>query len=77
LALDPLRAAIRLRPDWGLAHFNLAMTYWNLRQYAGALAHARIAEEKGLPGAARVVQALTANLSLGMPRTVTVSRRKS
>jgi tetratricopeptide (TPR) repeat protein len=76
-ALEPFRAAVRLRPDWGLAHFNLAMNYWNLWQYAQALTHARIAEEKGLPGAARVVQALSANLSLGMPKSVTVSRRKN
>lgn len=75
-ALEPFKTAVRLKPDWALAHFNLAMTYWNLRQYAPALMHARIAEEKGLPGAARVVQALSANLSLGMPRTVTVQRKK-
>lgn len=75
-ALEPFKTALKLRPDWGLAHFNLAMNYWNLRQYAPALMHARIAEEKGQPGATRVVQALTANLSLGAPRTVTVSKPK-
>jgi len=76
-ALEPLRAAVRLKPDWGLAHFNLAMDYWNLRRYAEALTHARVAEEKGLPGAANMVQALSANLSLMPPRSVTVLRRKS
>jgi superkiller protein 3 len=76
-ALEPLLAAVRLRPDWGLAHFNLAMDYWNLRQYGRALTHARIAQEKGFRGAAGVVQALTANLSIGPPRTVTILRRKS
>jgi len=73
-ALKPFKAAVRLQPDWGLAHFNLAMDYWNLRQYAQALTHARIAEQKGLPGSGRVVQALSDNLSLGTPRTITVYR---
>ncbi len=71
-ALKPFKVAVRIRPDWGLAHFNLAMTYWNLRQYPMALTHARIAEEHGSPGASRVVQTLSASLSLGMPRVVTV-----
>ncbi len=75
-ALEPLKSAVRLKPDWGLAHFNLAMTYWNLRQYGPALTHARIAEQKGLAGAASVVQALSANLSPGTPKTVSVFRRK-
>jgi len=75
-ALEPFRTALRLKPGWGLAHFNLALTYWHLRQYAPALAHARIAEQKGLPGAERVVRALSSNLSLGMPRSVSVYRKK-
>jgi tetratricopeptide (TPR) repeat protein len=76
-ALEPLRTAVRLRPDWGAAHLNLAMDYWNLLRYAEALTHARTAAEKGVPAAAGVVQALSANLSLVPPRSVTVLRRNS
>ncbi len=75
-ALESFKIALRLKPDWGLAHFNLALTYWHLGQYGLALSHARVAEQKGLPGAARVVQVLSSNLSLGMPRIVTVYRKK-
>ncbi len=75
-ALEPFKTAVRLRPGWGLAHFNLAMTYWHLQDYTQALAQARIAQEKGMPGAARVVQILSASLASGQPRTVTVYRSK-
>ncbi|HYK91078.1 MAG TPA: tetratricopeptide repeat protein, partial [Acidobacteriota bacterium] len=75
-ALEPFKTAVRLRAGWGLAHFNLAMTYWHLGQYAPALTHARIAEERGMPGAARVVQILSASLVPAQPRTRTVYRKR-
>ena len=61
-AVPRLETAVRLRPDWGQAHHNLAMTLWNLRQYGPALTHARSAQLLGVAGAGAVVRALTANL---------------
>ncbi len=75
-ALEPFKSAVRMRANWGLAHFNLAMTYWHLGQYSLALTHARIAEEKGFAGATRVVQILSASLSPASPKTVTAYRKK-
>ncbi len=75
-ALEPFKTAVRLRADWGLAHFNLAMTYWHLGHYALALTHARIARERGMSGAARVVQILSAGLAPPHPGTITVYREK-
>ncbi len=75
-AVEPFKTAVRLRAGWGLAHFNLAMTYWHLGQYDQALTHARIAEKRGMPGAARVVQILSASLAPAQPRTRAVYRKK-
>jgi tetratricopeptide (TPR) repeat protein len=60
-AAASFESALRLKPEWGgSAHFNLAMAYWQLRQYDKALAHARIAAEKGVREADPVVQTLSA-----------------
>jgi tetratricopeptide (TPR) repeat protein len=63
-AVPPFLTALRLKPDWGLAHYNLALTYWNLRQYGPALAHARAAQERGVREAGTAVRALTEQLGL-------------
>lgn len=57
-AAEAFEAALRLRPGWGRAHYNLAMVYWNLRRYPQALAQARLAERYGIREAARVIAAL-------------------
>jgi len=75
-AVQPFLSALRLKPEWGLAHYNLAMTYWNLHRNALALAHARAAQERGVPEAATVVRALTEQLRLSLPRAVSVNRRR-
>ncbi len=75
-AAASLKSAVRKRPDWGLAHFNLAMTYWNLHQCALALEHAKVAQEKGVPQAESVVRTLSANLSSSPPRILDVFRSK-
>jgi tetratricopeptide (TPR) repeat protein len=59
-AVEPFQSALRLRPDWGLAHYDLAMNYWQMRRYALALTHARIAQERNVAGANRIVAALSA-----------------
>lgn len=63
-AAASMQAAIRLKPDYGAAHYYLALVYWNLRQYNPALFHARRAQDLGIPAADTVVQTLTSNLSL-------------
>lgn len=73
-AIEPFQAAIHKKPGWGLAHLNLAMTYWNLGQYAMALSHARLAQENGVQEAGPVVRALAESLSIAAPRMVTVQR---
>ncbi len=75
-AVEPYESALRLRPDWGLAHFNLAMDYWNLKQYALALAHARAADERGVPGAHGVVETLSTHLAPSLPHSSSVYRPK-
>lgn len=57
-AAEAFEAALRLRPGWGRAHYNLAMVYWNLRRYPQALAQARLAERYGIREAARVIAAI-------------------
>jgi len=32
-ALEPLLKAVEIRPDFGVAYYNLAMTYLNLQEY--------------------------------------------
>jgi tetratricopeptide (TPR) repeat protein len=63
-AAAPIQTAIRLKPDYGTAHYYLAIVYWNLRQYALALTHARRAQDLGVPAANAIIQSLTPNLSL-------------
>ena len=58
-----LQTALRLKPDWGIAHYYLALTYWNQGQRVLALAHARRALQQGVQAAGQVVQALSASLS--------------
>jgi tetratricopeptide (TPR) repeat protein len=72
-AAGPFQAALRLRPDWGEAHYHLALNYWQLREHALALAHARLALEKGVENAAPVVRALTPRVQPG-PRSVSHNR---
>ncbi|MBM3789558.1 MAG: tetratricopeptide repeat protein [Acidobacteria bacterium] len=60
-AAQSLEAALRLRPGWGTAHYNLAMAYWNLRRHPLALAHARLAAQKGVARARAVVEILARN----------------
>jgi tetratricopeptide (TPR) repeat protein len=75
-AVEPLQAALRLKPNWGQAHLNLAMTYWSLQQYGLALWHAQAAQDQGVEEARHVAQALSSNLSLAMPRVVSALRPK-
>ncbi|NWG13247.1 MAG: tetratricopeptide repeat protein [Acidobacteria bacterium] len=75
-AIGPFQEAVRLRPDWGLAHYNLSLAYWHLHLYAQALIHARRAQEAGMIEATTVVAALSSNLYLGRPITVTILRPK-
>ncbi len=56
-----LQEALRLRPGWGTAHYYLALTWWNLRQYPLALAHARQAQDQGVEAAKLIVRTLSAN----------------
>jgi tetratricopeptide (TPR) repeat protein len=57
-ATEPLQAALRLRPDWGLAHYDLAMNCWQLKRYELALKHARIAQQHDVPQASRIIAAI-------------------
>jgi tetratricopeptide (TPR) repeat protein len=57
-AVEPLETAIRIRPDWGMAHYHLALVHWNLGQIRLALAHARIARDRGVSDAKAVVRTL-------------------
>lgn len=59
-AAAPLEAAVRLRSDYGPAHYYLALVYWNLKHYAPALASARRAQELAIPAARSIVETLTA-----------------
>jgi tetratricopeptide (TPR) repeat protein len=68
-AANSLETALRLKPGWGAAHYNLAMAYWNLRQYAPALAHARLAQQNGVSEARSVVETLSARVANGMPKS--------
>jgi protein O-GlcNAc transferase len=63
-AVVPLQAAVRLKPDYGSAHYYLALVYWNLKQYAFALASGRRAQELGVPAASSVVQTLDVSRQL-------------
>jgi tetratricopeptide (TPR) repeat protein len=74
-AAGRIESALRLRPDWGMAHFNVSMAYWHLGRPALALAHARRAESLGVGEARWVVRTLTAELSLGVPRTIRSAQR--
>ena len=44
-----------------MAHYNLALNYWHLRDYAEALRHARTARALGIVQAAGIEQALIAS----------------
>jgi tetratricopeptide (TPR) repeat protein len=61
-ALEPLQAAVRLKPLWGSAHYTLALVYWNLKQYGPALTHARKAQDLGVREARSAVRTLAAYL---------------
>jgi tetratricopeptide (TPR) repeat protein len=69
--------ALRRKPDWGRAHFNLAMTYWRLNQYPLALKHARAAQEMGVPEAQSVVETLSTHLTPIAPKRVHIRRQKN
>jgi tetratricopeptide (TPR) repeat protein len=73
-ALEPLLASASRKPGWGPPHFYLAMAYWNLRQYATALSHAREAQARGMQEAVPVVKALSRHLSPAVPETVSVQQ---
>jgi superkiller protein 3 len=73
-AVAPLQTALKLKPAWGMGHFNLALVYWNLREYELALSQARVARDLGVQGADSVVQTLERSVRSGVPRIVTVSR---
>jgi tetratricopeptide (TPR) repeat protein len=73
-AVRPFQTALRFRPDWGEAHYNLAMNYWQLGQFVLALTHARLAQEKGIEKAAPVARALTRYLGQGTPGAVPANR---
>ena len=75
-AVEAIQAALRLKPTWGLAHHNLALTYWHLGQLGLALAHARSAQERGAPEADPVVKALSLHLSPNLPKTISVYIRR-
>ena len=75
-AAESFQAALRLRPGWGTARYNLAMAYWSQGQRALALAQARLAEEGGVPEAKALARTLSEQLSLSLPRLVTVYRRR-
>jgi tetratricopeptide (TPR) repeat protein len=73
-AVAPLQTALRLKPDWGMGHFHLAMVYWNLGQYRLALSCARIAQEHGIQEAKPVVQSLAKSAGPGIPHRISVRR---
>jgi tetratricopeptide (TPR) repeat protein len=75
-AVEPLLASLRIKPDRGLAHYHLALTYWHLQQYGPALIQARMALENGVPQAAQAVAILSESLAPGAPRTIAVLRPK-
>ncbi len=75
LAAEPLRSAVRLKPDWGAAHYDLAMNYWRMKLYGLALTHARIALQQNVPGAARAVDALSAQLAPARRTAARAARR--
>lgn len=58
-AITQLQLSLRLRPKWGLAHYNLALAHWNLHHYSLALEHARRAQSLGVREAAGAVRSLS------------------
>jgi tetratricopeptide (TPR) repeat protein len=75
-AVAPFLEALRARPDWGPAHYHLALTYWHLQQYGPALTQARMAQKNGVPQAAQAVATLSDAVALGAPRAIAVLRPK-
>jgi tetratricopeptide (TPR) repeat protein len=75
-AVGHLLSCLKARPNWGMAHYNLSLNYWHLRDYAAALRHARIAKDLGIIQAAGVEQALMPHLPMGKSRTAWIVRRK-